>query len=394
MTAATIMAALALAVWAYLILLHGGFWLAREREDAAAAPALDSRHEWPRVTAIIPARNEADMIPRSLASLIAQRYPGEFSIVLVDDQSSDGTADIARGLSQSTDREIVVVNGAMLPPAWTGKVWALHQGIAVASAAPRPPDYLLLTDADIAYQGDVLTALVAQTLKGKHALTSVMAKLNTKSFAERALIPAFIFFFQMLYPFAWVNRSDVKTAAAAGGCMLVDRRSLERSGGIEAIRGALIDDCWLAKLLKMQGPIWLGLSERVTSLRAYPSFETIRLMVARSAYAQLRYSPWLLIGTVLGMGFMYILPPVAACVAGYPANLLGAAAYLLMVIAFQPTLRFYNRSPLWGLALPLIAATYVGFTLDSAYQHSLGRGGLWKGRVQAEAGSNDARHKI
>jgi hopene-associated glycosyltransferase HpnB len=305
--------------------------------------------------------------------------------VLVDDQSSDGTADAARMLSRSTDRKIIVVNGASLSSGWTGKVWALHQGIAVASGAQQPPDYFLLTDADIAYQGDVLTALVMQTVKGKRALTSVMAKLNMESLAERALIPAFIFFFQMLYPFEWVNRTEAKTAAAAGGCMLVDRLALERAGGIEAIRGALIDDCALAKLLKMQGPIWLGLSQRVTSLRSYPSFETIRLMVARSAYAQLRYSPWLLAGTVFGMLLTYLAAPLLALFADGATQLAGLAAWLMMALAFQPILRLYQRSPLWGLALPIIGALYTVFTIQSAIQVWRGHGGMWKGRAQALA---------
>jgi hopene-associated glycosyltransferase HpnB len=262
----------------------------------------------------------------------------------------------------------------------------MHQGIAAASASEPPPDYLLLTDADIGYRPEVLKSLVISSRANNRAMTSVMAKLNCEGLAEKALVPAFIFFFQMLYPFRRVNSKTAATAAAAGGCMLVDRNALERAGGIAAIRGALIDDCALGKLLKSQGPIWLGLSDRVTSLRFYPAFDDIRRMVARSAYAQLRYSPILLLGTVLGMGLIYLAPPVLAFFASYPANMLAGAAYFLMAIAFQPTLRFYNRSPLWGFALPLIATAYVGFTLDSAYQHMRGRGGLWKGRVQAEVG--------
>jgi hopene-associated glycosyltransferase HpnB len=386
MSAVTILATLSLIAWLYLVLLHGRFWLTREREEQTSSVVASSITDWPRVTAVIPARNEADMLPGSLASLVAQNYPGEFSIVLVDDQSSDGTGEIARGLAQGAGRKITVVAGVPLPPAWTGKVWAMHQGIAVASGGETPPQYLLLTDADIGYRPDVLTSLVTRALDEKRVLTSVMAKLNCESFAERALVPAFIFFFKMLYPFAWVNRNESATAAAAGGCMLVDRVALERAGGIQTIRGALIDDCTLAHVLKAQGPIWLGLSERVLSLRPYPKVEDIRRMVARSAYAQLRYSPLLLLGTALGMGLVYLAPLFLILTASYPASALAAAAYLLMAVAFQPTLRFYNRSPLWGLALPFIAATYLGFTLDSAYQHSVGRGGLWKGRIQAEAG--------
>jgi hopene-associated glycosyltransferase HpnB len=384
-TALDLVAGIGLAAWTYLLLLNGGFWLSSEREEAEEnkypAPKV-----WPRVTAVIPARNEADMLPASLTSLVKQEYPGEFTIVLVDDQSTDGTADTARAIATGSNRSVTVVDGAKLPPGWTGKVWAMHQGIAEASRSETPPEYLLLTDADIGYRANVLKSLVVSTIANGRAMTSVMAKLKCESLAERWLVPAFIFFFEMLYPFRRVNRRSDRTAAAAGGCMLVHRTALEQAGGIAAIRGALIDDCALGKLLKTQGPIWLGLSDRVLSLRAYETFEDIRRMVARSAYAQLRYSPILLIGTVAAMLVIYVAPPALAVSAGYPANMLGAAAYVLMFIAYQPTLRFYNRSPLWGFALPLIATAYVGFTLDSAYQHMRGRGGLWKGRVQAEVG--------
>ncbi|WP_414653305.1 glycosyltransferase [Hyphomicrobium sp.] len=362
------------------MLFNGGFWLTSEREETdgekSSTPAI-----WPRVTAVIPARNEADMLPSSLTSLAAQDYPGEFSIVLVDDQSNDGTADIAQKIAATSPRQITVISGHELPPAWTGKVWAMHQGIAAASVSK--PDYLLLTDADIAYAPGTLRSLVKSSNANGRAMTSVMAKLKCESFVEKALVPAFIFFFKMLYPFRWVNRQTAATAAAAGGCMLVERGALERAGGIAAIRGALIDDCALGKLLKTQGPIWLGLSNNVTSLREYPALQDIRRMVARSAYAQLKYSPLLLLGTVVGMALIYLVPLVFAFFADDPANVLAVAAYLIMIFAFQPTLRFYNRSGLWALALPVIAMTYVGFTLDSAYQHRRGRGGLWKGRVQA-----------
>ncbi|HET6390461.1 MAG TPA: glycosyltransferase [Hyphomicrobium sp.] len=380
MTALDVIAALSLAAWAYLVLFNGGFWLTSEREETdgekSSTPAI-----WPRVTAVIPARNEADMLPSSLTSLAAQDYPGEFSIVLVDDQSNDGTADIAQKIAATSPRQITVISGHELPPAWTGKVWAMHQGIAAASVSK--PDYLLLTDADIAYAPGTLRSLVKSSNANGRAMTSVMAKLKCESFVEKALVPAFIFFFKMLYPFRWVNRQTAATAAAAGGCMLVERGALERAGGIAAIRGALIDDCALGKLLKTQGPIWLGLSNNVTSLREYPALQDIRRMVARSAYAQLKYSPLLLLGTVVGMALIYLVPLVFAFFADDPANVLAVAAYLIMIFAFQPTLRFYNRSGLWALALPVIAMTYVGFTLDSAYQHRRGRGGLWKGRVQA-----------
>lgn len=386
MSGAEILAIIGFGAWAYLLLGHGRFWLCGEREDIGSLPALDTGDAWPKVVAIVPARNEADVLPRALTSLVAQDYPGDFSIVLVDDQSSDGTAVVARKIAETASRQISVIPGAPLPTSWTGKVWAMHQGIAAANAAAVAPDYLLLTDADIEYRPGVLTSLVAHARRRQLVLTSVMAKLNCETFAERAFVPAFVFFFQMLYPFAWVNRADRSIAAAAGGCMLADRAALQRAGGIQTIRGALIDDCSLAKTMKQQGAIWLGLSTRVLSLRIYSSVDEIRRMVARSAYAQLRYSPWLLLGTVLGMALLYLAPPILAFAAVYPANLLGAAAFIGMAIAFQPTLRLYGLSPLWGFALPLIAAAYLAFTIDSAHQHRAGRGGLWKGRVQADAG--------
>ena len=386
MSAVGIIAALGLIAWLYLVLLHGGFWLTREREEAYRSPEGREAFDWPSVVAIVPARNEADVLPWSLASLAAQNYPGEFSIVLVDDQSTDGTADVARRVAERAGRKITIVSGTPLPSGWTGKVWAMHQGIAAASEGKGAPRYFLLTDADIGYEPDVLMSLAQRALVENRVLTSVMAKLNCKSFAEKALVPAFVFFFKMLYPFAWANRAIARTAAAAGGCMLVERLALERAGGIGAIRGALIDDCTLAKIMKAQGAIWLGMSERVLSLRPYPKVEDIRRMVARSAYAQLHYSPLLLLGTIIGMSVLYLAPPLLILTASYPAWVFSTAAYLLMALSFQPTLRFYHRSPLWGFALPLIAAAYLIFALDSAYQHSAGRGGLWKGRVQAQAG--------
>lgn len=386
MSAIEIIAAAGLLAWFYLVLLHGGFWLTREREEAHDPRESPAAFDWPSVVAVVPARNEADVLPRSLASLAAQKYPGEFSVVLVDDQSSDGTAEVAHRIANDAGCKITVVSGVTLPSGWTGKVWAMHQGIAVASEGVSAPQYFLLTDADIGYEPDVLMSLVQRASGENRVMTSVMAKLNCESFAEKALVPAFVFFFKMLYPFAWANRAIARTAAAAGGCMLVERLALERAGGIAAIRGALIDDCTLARNMKVQGPIWLGMSERVVSLRSYPKVEDIRRMVARSAYAQLHYSPLLLLGTIVGMSVIYLAPPFIFLAGSYPAWILSAVAYLLMALAFQPTLRFYHRSPLWGLALPLIAAAYLVFTLDSAYQHSAGRGGLWKGRVQAQAG--------
>jgi hopene-associated glycosyltransferase HpnB len=374
-------ALLALAIWLYLLLGRGGFWRCAQR-DGRDEPAGEPER-WPGVAAVVPARNEADMIPRSVASLLRQDYPGDFSVILVDDNSEDATLAAARELRAGASVPLEIVQGAALPSGWTGKLWAISQGIARADASAAPPEFLLLTDADIGYRTDALRALVRRAELDRLVLVSQMAKLRCVSFAERALIPAFIFFFQMLYPFAWVNRRDAKTAAAAGGCMLVRRTALAAAGGIGSIRGALIDDCALAARLKRQGPVWLGLTERVESLRPYSSFGDIRRMVARSAYAQLRFSPWLLAGTVAGLTLAYLAAPLIALLGAAPARWAACAAWAMMALAFAPTLRFYRLSPLWAPWLPAIAAVYMAFTVDSAVQHARGRGGLWKGRVQA-----------
>jgi hopene-associated glycosyltransferase HpnB len=333
---------------------------------------------------VIPARDEADNIAEALTSLLSQDYSGSFRIVLVDDQSRDGTAVIAwRTATDMENQRLTILSGRRLPPGWTGKVWAMKQGIDWVNDLSDAPEYLLLTDADIAYSSRSLRRLVARAAADNLVLTSLMVKLRCDSWAERAFVPAFVFFFQMLYPFGWVKRPDRATAAAAGGCMLVRRDALSKAGGIETIRHALIDDCALGKRLKAIGPIWLGLTDAVRSLRPYPHLGDIRHMVSRSAYAQLRFSPLLLAGTVAGMMLTYLAAPFLAAFATGPARAMGALTWLMMAVAFQPTLRLYGRSPVWGVALPAIATAYVAFTVDSAYQHLRGRGGLWKGRVQA-----------
>ncbi len=364
--------ALALAIWSGLLIAHDGFWLAGERDtDPVPAPPA-----WPEVVAVVPARDEADVIARSIASLAAQDYPGRFRIVLVDDGSSDGTAALARAAA-SPDR-LTVLPGTPLPAGWTGKLWAVHQGIAAAGS----PRYLWLTDADIAHAPDTLRSLAARAEDKRLLLVSLMAKLRCDTFAEKALVPAFVFFFQMLYPFARVNRPG-GIGAAAGGCMLVRSDALARAGGIGAIRGALIDDCAFGALIKRQGPIWLGLTDRSASIRPYEGFGAIAAMVARSAYAQLRYAPLLLAGTLAGLALLYAAPPLLALAGSGWAQVAGIASWALMAIAFQPMLRFYRRSPLWGVGLPLIAAFYAGCTLLSAWAYKRGRGGMWKGRAQA-----------
>jgi hopene-associated glycosyltransferase HpnB len=373
-------AAIPVAIWLYLLLGRGAFWRSLERDDGEPARPPS----WPSVAVVIPARDEAAGIAQSIGSLLRQDYPGEWSVFLVDDDSNDGTAAVARSAAAGAAQgRLRILGGAPLPMGWTGKLWALKQGIEAAQRATTPPDYLLLTDADIVYQQGVLTRLVALAHARGSVLTSLMVKLRCESLAERMLIPAFIFFFQMLFPFSWVNRTGDRTAAAAGGCMLVRTDALQQAGGIESIRGALIDDCALARLMKARGPIWLGLTERVHSIRPYPDIAEIRRMVSRTAYAQLGYSPLLLAGTVAGMALTYLAPPLLAVFAGGPAQWLGIVAWLLMSLSFQPTLRLYGMSPLWGLALPAIALCYTLFTLDSALQYARGKGGLWKGRIQA-----------
>jgi hopene-associated glycosyltransferase HpnB len=375
-----LLASMVLAIWPYLLLGRGAFWLGRERDEA-----IGGRGPWPAITAVIPARDEAECVGETVTSLLRQDYAGEFHVVLVDDQSRDGTAEVARAAAAALgaiDR-LTVLPGRTLPAGWTGKLWAQSQGVEAAEAGPRPPELILLTDADIVYAPGELAKLAARAQAGGYVLTSLMAKLRCESFAERMFVPAFIFFFQMLYPFAWANDPRRSTAAAAGGCMLVRREKLRAAGGMASIRSALIDDCALAKELKAQGPIWIGLTDGVRSVRAYPAVEDIRRMVSRTAYAQLRYSPLLLAGTILGLAMTYLAPVLLTVFATGLAKILGIAAWLLMALAFQPILRFYRVSPLWGLALPAIAATYMAFTLDSAYQHARGRGGMWKGRAQA-----------
>ena len=377
--------ALALLIWIYLLLARGGFWRARERDDRdeAPEPAADSRL-WPSVVAVVPARDEADVIARSIGSLLAQDYPGPFRVILVDDNSGDGTGEVARNLDG--DGRLEVLAGAPLPAGWTGKLWAQSQG--VARATEHAPEYLLLTDADIAHAPETLRKLVARAEARGLVLTSLMAQLTVETWAERLLIPAFVFFFAMLYPFAWVNDPGRRTAAAAGGVMLARRTALEAAGGLEAIRWKIIDDCSLGALMKRQGPIWLGLTRRSVSIRPYRTVGAIGRMVSRSAYAQLDYSPLKLAGTLLGLLLTYLVPPVAAIFGEGPGRIAAGLAWLAMAAAFQQMLRFYRLSPLWGLALPVIACFYAAFSFDSALQVGRGRGGMWKGRAQALTGTS------
>jgi hopene-associated glycosyltransferase HpnB len=386
-----ILAGASLLIWIYLVFGRGLFWRVTERDDSLFPDEASRLPEGPALVVIIPARNEAKTIATTVTSLLKQTYPHCFGIVVVDDQSTDGTGMIAAAAARAAlaDDRLTVVDGTAPPAGWTGKLWALQQGLEHVEASPVPPEFVLFTDADIAYAApDVIDHLVQRTLARNAVLTSLMVKLRCKSLAERLLAPAFVFFFQKLYPFPWVNDPQRSTAAAAGGCMLVHRRSLMVIGGLQAIRHALIDDCALGALMKRQGPIWLGLTERVHSLRPYPHFRDFRRMVTRSAYAELRYSPLRLVGAVIGMSVTYLAPPLLSLFGTGATQVSGAAAWALMAAAFMPCLRLYGRSPAWSVALPLIAGIYTVFTLDSALQHWRGRSGEWKGRVHAATGAS------
>ncbi|WP_374545667.1 glycosyltransferase [Rhodoblastus sp.] len=372
---------LVLAIWLVLVFARGGFWRCLDRDDLSHPPFPT---QWPSVAAVVPARDEAAVIAASLASLLAQDYPGAFHVVLVDDHSGDGTADVARDCAAAAGRaeSLTIVPGAPLPEGWTGKVWAMAQGVA-AARKNFAPDYLLLTDADVAHVPDNLRHLIARAEQGGYGLVSLMATWRCRSAAEQWLIPAFTYFFQMLYPFRWVSDPRRAIAAAAGNCMLARADRLEQAGGIESIADALIDDCALGARMKSDRPIWLGLSQRVRSLRPYPHFADIGRMVSRSAYAQLRFSPLLLAAVTAGLALTFFAPVLLAFFAPGLAGLCGMAAYALMSVSFAPIQRFYDL-PRWrALTLPLIAAPYMVYTLDSALQYKRGRGGMWKGRAQA-----------
>jgi hopene-associated glycosyltransferase HpnB len=383
--AALIIGDLAFAVWAYLLLARGFFWLMLERDDQRLPPAP---HAWPAVVAVVPARNEADVIGRSVGSLLAQDYPGPFQLVLVDDNSDDGTSEVAAAAAEAIGARsnMSLLTGQPLARGWTGKLWAVAQGVETASASS--PTYLWITDADIAHDPGTLRRLVSRAESGGLALVSLMARLQTGTCPERLMIPAFVFFFDMLFPFRWVNDARRKTAAAAGGCMLVRREALEAAGGIASIRGEIIDDCALGARLKAQGPIWLGLTRTSVSLRPYGSLGDIGRMVSRSAYAQLGYSPLQLAGTIAGMCLVYLAAPALAAFGPGASRWVGVAVWALMVAGYRPMLRYYRLSPLWGLALPLIGALYTAFTVQSAIDVWRGKGGMWKGRSQALAASS------
>ncbi|MCX4868903.1 glycosyltransferase [Streptomyces sp. NBC_00257] len=371
-----------LAAWVWLLLGQGFFWRTDQRLPRREAPA-----RWPSVAIVVPARDEADMLPVSLPSLLAQDYPGRAEVFLVDDCSKDGTGDVARALSvRFGGLPVTVVSPGEPGPGWTGKLWAVRHGISLART--REPDYLLLTDADIAHEPDSLRELVAAAESGGFDLVSQMARLRVSSLWERLVVPAFVYFFSQLYPFRWVNRAGARTAAAAGGCVLLRTGAAERARVPESIRQAVIDDVSLARAVQRSGGrIWLGLAERVDSVRPYPRLADLWRMVSRSAYAQLRHSPALLLGTVLGLALVYLVPPVAlvtGLLAGDPvAARAGGLAWVVMSGTYLPMLGYYRQS-LWSAPLlPFTAALYLLMTVDSAVQHYRGRGAAWKGRTYA-----------
>ncbi|MFF9479371.1 glycosyltransferase [Streptomyces sp. NPDC014733] len=370
-----------LAAWVWLLLGQGFFW----RTDVRL-PARTEPERWPSVAVVVPARDEAGVLPESLPSLLAQKYPGRAAIFLVDDGSTDGTGALARALAaERGGLPLTVVSPGAPEPGWTGKLWAVRHGIALARER-TDAEYLLLTDADIAHEPDGLRELVAAARSARLDLVSQMARLRVATFWEQLIVPAFVYFFAQLYPFRWVNRPGARTAAAAGGCVLLRADAAERAGVPESIRGAVIDDVTLARAVKASGGrIWLGLAERVDSVRPYPRLAELWQMVARSAYAQLRHQPLLLLGTVLGLTLVYLAPPavlLAGAVAGSAvAAGCGGAAWAVMCGTFLPMVRYY-RQPWWTAPLlPFTALLYLLMTVDSAVRHHRGRGAAWKGRT-------------
>ncbi|GGZ11113.1 glycosyl transferase family 2 [Streptomyces olivaceoviridis] len=371
-----------LAAWCWLLLGQGFFW----RTDVRL-PGRRDPDAWPSVCVVVPARDEAAVLPVGLPSLLAQDYPGRAEVFLVDDGSTDGTGDLARELSRRHGGLPLTVGSPGEPPAgWTGKLWAVRYGIGLARA--RDPEYLLLTDADIAHAPDSLRGLVAAADTGGFDVVSQMARLRVASLWERLVVPAFVYFFAQLYPFRWIGRPGSRTAAAAGGCVLLRADMAEKARIPEAVRHAVIDDVALARAVKRSGGrVWLGLADRVDSVRPYPRLRDLWRMVSRSAYAQLRHSPALLLGTVAGLALVYLVPPAAVAVGAAGGTgavaLVGAVAWAVMAGTYVPMLRYY-RQPLWlAPLLPFTAFLYLLMTVDSAVQHYRGRGAAWKGRTYA-----------
>ena len=402
------------AAWVYLVAARGGFWLTSQRLPPVDAPgARRPAPAWPAVAAVVPARNEAESLPVTLPALLAQDYPGEFRVFLVDDSSDDGTGAIAAELGEKAARDggapLILVHGRPRPDEWAGKVWAMAHGLAAVTGttAAEPdadhdgalPEYVLFTDADIAWAPSALRDLVAAAEADDRALVSQMALLRAATRWERVIVPAFVYFFAQLYPFRNVNDPKSRTAAAAGGCMLVRRSALEEAGGLTPLKGALIDDVALGTLLKGHGNrTWLGLTTDIRSVRPYPDLSSLWHMIARSAYVQLRYNPLLLAGTIIGLLLLYVTPPagliaglIGAALGGAGlggvgldgalAGIAGLAGWALMTASYLPMLRLYRLSALRAPMLPAIALLYAAMTADSARRHYSGRAVAWRGRA-------------
>ena len=377
-----ILAIVTLGIWLHLFFGRGWFW--RVKNLDADGDRVLLQDPFPKIIAVVPARNEAETIGKVVASLVNQDYPGELSIVIVDDHSDDATATIAGRVSKEhgAEEDVRVVTASALPEGWTGKLWALNEGLV--SAAAEPPVFYWFTDADITHAPDTLRRLVARADRNKLDLASLMVLLQAKTLPERALIPAFLYFFLMLYPPKWIADEDLSTSGAAGGCILLRSEALDRIGGLASIRSEVIDDCALARVVKESGGrVCMGLTRESASLRAYGTFGEIRDLVARTAFTQLRYSALLLAGTLAGMFLTYLAPVMLLFVHDSTAKILGFLAWLLMTLSFLPTLRFYRLSPAWAPLLPLAALFYSYATWLSAVRYWTGRGGLWKGRAQA-----------
>lgn len=373
-----------LVAWVYLVAGHGGFW----RTGHRLPPASTDPEHWPSVVAVVPARNEADVLPGTLPKLLAQEYPGDFRVILVNDNSDDGTGDVAARLGDASEHDLTVVDAKPRPEGWAGKVWAMSQGFAETGDGD---DYILFTDADIAWTPQALKRLVRAAEHDNRALLSQMVLLRAETAWEKHIVPAFVYFFAQLYPFRRASDPKSKTAAGAGGCQLIRRTALKNAGGLEPVKGALIDDVALATLLKRNNNrIWLGLTTEIVSARPYPRLEDLWNMVARSAYYQLNYNPLILAGTVLGLFLIYAAPPAGAIAglaalaaggAGLGAPLTaaaGLAAWALMTASYIPMLRLYKLSAGRAPGLPLIALLYTAMTVDSARRHYTGRAVAWR----------------
>ncbi len=378
---ATTLALFALLSWIYLSLLHGQFW----------QPLFDvvstELEQWPSVVIVIPARNEAAALPQTLPSLLAQDYPGSWHIILVDDHSTDNTGTVAQKLAVEKNQidRLTVISAPDVAEGWNGKVAAMN-----VAAAQSTEDFILFTDADIRHPPDSMRRLVARAVSHRLDLNSLMVKLNCSSFAEKLLIPAFVFFFAMLFPFRHANNMDSSVAAAAGGVMLVRKKALNNVGGLSTIKNALIDDCALAKVIKRAGGDYgaagrtrLTLTEDVVSIRPYPTIASIRQMIARTAFTQLNHSPILLLGTVLGLAFLFLWPLIMIFAGEFSAAACGYIIWLLMTLLYRPTVFLYGLPLMWAFTLPIAAVIYIIATIDSAWQYWQGKGGQWKGRIQA-----------